>query len=242
MGSTTQSSPSAKMTLGWTSGSRTSFTTFVHSFLKYVTARTCRRARTRYREIFRSPMFVARSLTSSSVGTTRFPKTGSQWVTKSAASFPTTPSAGAMASAPLRISSAHLCPTSASTDSLSPKTWRTTSSRCARLILTLQRPFAPRDLRHAPQPLPLPGDLRESPCTGHLQGHPAGEPAAAPGAGAAPKPAGGLHRVWSEEAVRGEAAGPRGGPRLRFPEEGQAVPPHALERGHVLDVRQEEAL
>merc|ERR1712224_838676 len=58
-------------------------------------------------------------------------------------------------------------------------------------------------------------------------------------AGAARSPAGELHRVWSEEeeTVQGEARG-----FLRVPEEGQAVPPHALKRGHVLDVRQEEAL
>merc|ERR1712124_150253 len=187
------------------------------------------------------------SLTSSSVGTTRFPKTGSQWVTKSAASFLTTPSAGAMASAPLRISSAHLCPTSASTDSLSPKTWRTTSSRCARLILnsaaTIRSPrsatrspttpsagrfariglrwtSAGKSCRLVPPPPPVPASPSQHPVP-------------------APRPAGRLHHVWSEEeeAVRGEARG-----FLRFPEEGQAVPPHALERGHVLDVRQEEAL
>merc|ERR1712188_184094 len=39
-----------------------------------------------------------------------------------------------------------------------------------------------------------------------------------------------------EEAVQGEARG-----QLRLPEEGEAVPRHAAERGHVLELRQEEA-
>merc|ERR1739848_766099 len=48
-----------------------------------------------------------------------------------------------------------------------------------------------------------------------------------------------LRGVWKEEeeAVQGEARG-----KLRLPEEGEAVPRHAAERGHVLELRQEEAL
>merc|ERR1711924_562630 len=40
-----------------------------------------------------------------------------------------------------------------------------------------------------------------------------------------------------EEAVQGEARG-----QLRLPEEGEAVPRHAAERGRLLELRQEEAL
>merc|ERR1712182_124986 len=46
-----------------------------------------------------------------------------------------------------------------------------------------------------------------------------------------------LRGVGEEEAVQGEARG-----QLRLPEEGEAVPRHAAERGRLLELRQEEAL
>merc|ERR1712078_364104 len=46
-----------------------------------------------------------------------------------------------------------------------------------------------------------------------------------------------VHGKEEEEAVQGEARG-----QLRLPEEGEAVPRHAAERGRLLELRQEEAL